>query len=265
MHDPQNPNRPRVPFDADQRRRVLDMVSAGASRRRAAERVGCAPSTITRAAQRDPIFAEELFQAENALEFEAVQFIRHAAREPRYWRAAAWLLERKNPDSFAAHRPTPEPGLDPRTAHLLAQALMAIVDELPTDNRDRALQKLEAIFTQIQAQQEDAEAQAQDAPPTDPNLATHTEPESAPAASEATDPESNIQNPQSNISHPPSDIQNPTSNIQHPRSNPWRRRLVKELTALAERENGPDISQLVSLLRPPQDTYCDRTIAGESS
>jgi len=251
MHDPQNPNRPRVPFDADQRRRVLDMVSAGASRRRAAERVGCAPSTITRAAQRDPIFAEELFQAENALEFEAVQFIRHAAREPRYWRAAAWLLERKNPDAFAAHRPAPEPGLDPRTARLLSQALVAIVEELPPEGRDRALEKLEAVFTQIQAQQQDAEAQANDAPPTDPNLATPTEPASAPAASEATDPESNIQNP--------------TSNIQHPRSNPWRRRLVKELTALAERENGPDISELVSLLRPPQDTYCDRTIAGASS
>ncbi|NUQ63312.1 MAG: hypothetical protein HUU20_12605 [Pirellulales bacterium] len=91
------PRADRVELDAAARRLVIALVTNGSSRRTAARYVGCAPSTITRAAQRDPEFAAELVRAETTVEIQSLQAIRNAAKSDRYWRAAAWLLERKNP------------------------------------------------------------------------------------------------------------------------------------------------------------------------
>ena len=71
----------------------------------AAAYVGCAPSTITRTILRDPQFALEISQAEQSSEIQALQAIRKAYQEPRYWRAAAWLLERRNPNDFTVRKP----------------------------------------------------------------------------------------------------------------------------------------------------------------
>jgi hypothetical protein len=54
----------RVALDEVKRRQIVRLVALGNSRRTAARVVGCAPSTITRAAARDPQFAAELAHAE---------------------------------------------------------------------------------------------------------------------------------------------------------------------------------------------------------
>jgi len=67
--------------------------------------VGCAADTIRRTALRDAEFAEQLDQAEAKAEVLYLQNLRTAAREPRYWRAAAWFLERRHPQQFGPRKP----------------------------------------------------------------------------------------------------------------------------------------------------------------
>ncbi len=92
-------------MDEAKRKVILALLTNGSSRRVAAAYVGCSPGTITRTALRDPDFAAELARAENHAEVEALRALREAARKDRYWRAAAWILERKNPDDFAPRKP----------------------------------------------------------------------------------------------------------------------------------------------------------------
>ena len=92
-------------LDTAKRNRIIAMLVNGSSRRMAAAYVGCAPSTITRTILRDPQFAMEISQAEQTSEIQALRAIRKAYQEPRYWRAAAWLLERRNPNDFTVRKP----------------------------------------------------------------------------------------------------------------------------------------------------------------
>jgi len=106
LDQPAGPNGGRPPvLDETKRRTIIALLANGSSRRMAAGYVGCAPSTLTRTAARDPEFAAQLARAEGNAETEALSFLRQAARKERYWRAAAWLLERKNPDDFAPRKP----------------------------------------------------------------------------------------------------------------------------------------------------------------
>jgi hypothetical protein len=63
---PQTAARPdgRETLDAAKRRKIAALLSIGLSRRMAAEKAGCAHSTIARAADRDAAFAAELAEAE---------------------------------------------------------------------------------------------------------------------------------------------------------------------------------------------------------
>ncbi len=117
------PGRPPV-LDEAKRRRIIALLANGSSRRIAARYVGCAPSTITRTALRDFQFATELAHAERSAEIEALHNLRKAARNERYWRAAAWLLERTNPDDFAQRQP------NVATEAQIRQAVVALADVL---------------------------------------------------------------------------------------------------------------------------------------
>jgi hypothetical protein len=143
--DPQ-PGRPPV-LGPIQRRKIVTLLSAGCSRRVAARRVGCAPSTIARTAARDPDFAEELAEAESSLETEMLDSIRHAAKTDRYWRAAGWLLERKNPQDFAprsADLYTPNEMIE-----LFTAALDTLQHRIPRDQRDLAVQDLQSLLLEL--------------------------------------------------------------------------------------------------------------------
>jgi hypothetical protein len=90
---------------------LLKLLARGLSLRSAARYVGCHPATITRTAARDPEFAQQLAEAEEALPLMALDRLTAAVNDPRNWRAAAWILERTHPERFAPRKPqaiTPE-------------------------------------------------------------------------------------------------------------------------------------------------------------
>ena len=81
----------------DERKAVIvRMLEGGCSRRAAANSVGLHPGTITRGVARDPQFAADVLVAEGRAERGLLETIQCAARDPRHWRAAAWILERRH-------------------------------------------------------------------------------------------------------------------------------------------------------------------------
>ena len=101
------PRRPAL--DDEKKKIVIRILRKGHSRRRAAEFVGCSPTTIRRAALRDPAFAESIAKAESESEILCLNSVKEAGMEKRYWRAAAWLLERRYPEDYAARPPATVP------------------------------------------------------------------------------------------------------------------------------------------------------------
>ena len=77
---------------------ILAILSVGCNRRIAARYVGCSPKTIQNTADREPEFAKQLHHADHGAEIEYLKRIRTAAQKEQYWRAAAWALERLNPE-----------------------------------------------------------------------------------------------------------------------------------------------------------------------
>jgi hypothetical protein len=90
--------RPRLLNEVKQRE-VCALVSAGCGIEGAARYVGCAASTIRREAERNPQFNQALRSAHLSAELNPLNALRRAAQ--KHWRAAAWLLERFNPQRFA--------------------------------------------------------------------------------------------------------------------------------------------------------------------
>jgi hypothetical protein len=68
----------------------------------AARQVGCAASTVTKAAQRDPEFAEQLRDA--YFEQGLSPLARFRVQSQRSWRASAWFLEHVGPKRFGRRR-----------------------------------------------------------------------------------------------------------------------------------------------------------------
>lgn len=131
-------------LDAYRKREVLAILSVGCSRRTAARYVGCSPSTIARTAQRDAAFAEELRKAELKAQILFMKNIAAAARKEPYWRAAAWALERLNPEEFGPRKP------DLLTAdqvrELLAEFADLVVQEVPAAKyRKNILRRLRTL------------------------------------------------------------------------------------------------------------------------
>jgi hypothetical protein len=69
----------------------------------AARYVGCSAYTIRREARRNPEFNEQLRKSNLAAELAPLNALRHLAM--KYWRGAAWLLERTNPDRYGKLAP----------------------------------------------------------------------------------------------------------------------------------------------------------------
>ena len=84
-----------------------------------------------------------------AAEIEYVRNINQAAKKEQYWRAAAWALERLNPEDFAKRSPgylTPE---EVRT--LLDRVGEILLDEIPVARfRKAALKRLDRLLAKIE-------------------------------------------------------------------------------------------------------------------
>jgi hypothetical protein len=139
-------------LDENKRRTIVSLVTNGSSRRVAARFVGCAPSTITRTVARFPEFAERLIRAEQAAEVTLLKRVQTAAEQDKYWRAAAWLLERRNPEDFAA-RP-PRSFTTDQVAQILGQLVEVLRNELPAETCRHALEKLDGLLAEFEMVEE---------------------------------------------------------------------------------------------------------------
>ncbi len=130
-------------LDETKRKTIIALLANGSSRRVAARYVGCSALTIARTAERDPDFAAEIDRAQQNAEIEALRYIRSAARKDRYWRAAAWILERRNPDEFAPRPPkllTYE-----HLAEMLVIASRPFVEQMSDNDYEQFMQSLEEL------------------------------------------------------------------------------------------------------------------------
>lgn len=135
-------------LDAMKRAEILTIISVGCSRRAAARYVGCAPSTIGATAQRDPEFARQLTRAEQRSQIGLIKSIREAGKMAQSWRAAAWALERMNPEDFAPRGPDVVSGEQIRT--LMEQLAQALAEHVPVAKyRKELLRALERMMREL--------------------------------------------------------------------------------------------------------------------
>jgi hypothetical protein len=137
------PGRPQL-LDTPKKNTILSLLTVGCSRTTAAHYVNCDPKTIYNTARRDPEFADRLARAENSSEFTYLARILKAGDEPRYWRSAAWALERMFPDRFGARSPD---SVTPQQLSVLINQLMEmLVEEVPVAMyRKKIIERLHRI------------------------------------------------------------------------------------------------------------------------
>jgi len=90
--------RPRL-LDDTKKREVCALVSAGCSLDFAARYVSCTAKTIRREEEHDEAFGLRLRNAQLSARLAPLEALRGKAKT--HWRAAAWLLERIDPEQFA--------------------------------------------------------------------------------------------------------------------------------------------------------------------
>jgi hypothetical protein len=136
-------------LDETKRQIIVAMVANGSSRRVAARYIGCSPSTITRTAARVPAFGAQLARAEQTAEFNLLRAVQAAAKLPQHWRAAAWLLERRNPDDFA--RRSPNVLTDQQVVDIIDQMIEVLYKDVHEENYIRAMQKLDQLLVECKS------------------------------------------------------------------------------------------------------------------
>ena len=165
----------------EKRRTILALLANGSSRRIAAEFADCSPSTIYRATQRDPEFAAAVATAENNIEVELLRQLRKAARTDRYWRAAAWLLERRNPRDFAQRPPIVL--TDQQVVQMFEIVASPFIEKMSDDEFEQSFQRLELLIRHVNERPDSIERLMAPAPPPPPNF-NHND--NAPLANEIT-------------------------------------------------------------------------------
>jgi hypothetical protein len=134
-------------LDDAKRTAIVTMLRGGCSRRMAARHVECDPSTITRTAARDPAFAAQLAEAQAGADLKALRLIDQATNQEKYWRAAAWMLERRNPEEYG--RRAPETFTAEQVADVLAGFLRAVLPNVPADCCQGVMEAFDQSVTSI--------------------------------------------------------------------------------------------------------------------
>jgi hypothetical protein len=135
-------------LDERKRKLAITLLSNGSSRRVVAEYFGCGMTTLARTMERHPEFAEAVEAAEHSLELECLNNIRKAGRKDRYWRAAAWLMERKNAKDFARR---PFNGLsEDEMLRLFVKVLEPLWKSIPFEDIELFCDGLKRLMHQIE-------------------------------------------------------------------------------------------------------------------
>jgi hypothetical protein len=87
--------------------RLCAMVSVGCSVRRAAKLCGCTEAAVRYREKTDPDFQRRMLESKQIREVSPLRQIREAGTKS--WRAAAWLLERVDPQEYGDRRLPPTP------------------------------------------------------------------------------------------------------------------------------------------------------------
>jgi hypothetical protein len=140
------PGRPPVLDDLKQRD-IITILSVGCSRRTAAKYVGCAPSTIQNTAERIGKFADKLHRAENQAVVTHMTNIHKAAKKEQYWRAAAWALERLNPEEYAT--PHPDMITFEQASRLIDCFARIVIEAVPIDAYRKSIVKRVGELTKM--------------------------------------------------------------------------------------------------------------------
>ena len=141
------PGRPPV-LDEMKQREIVAIISMGCSRRTAAQYVACAPSTIQNTAERNEKFAEKLDRGQSQAVVTHVKNINSAAKKAQYWRAAAWALERLNPEEFAA--PHPNTITIEQVSRLIDCIARIVIEAVPVDAyRKSIIKRLEELTKMV--------------------------------------------------------------------------------------------------------------------
>lgn len=149
---------PRKPIELDdaRRRRLLSALEVGATLELAARAAGVSAATLKRWRNCD----EEIAQAEARGAVRALETISAAASgaHPGQWQAAAWLLERRYPDSYARRPPRADDAseleavigwLNEAQARL-AKRLRGVPDQGPDPDKPELLQRAEQAIANPQ-------------------------------------------------------------------------------------------------------------------
>ena len=124
-----------------ERTEYLALLSAGYARTTAAKFIHRTSGTIQNSMADDPEFAGQVAKAEENSEVFYLSCIRRAALKEQYWRAAAWVLERRLPDRYVAKKP--ETLTAEHVQKFMATCMRIIAEELPDqERREKIIQRL---------------------------------------------------------------------------------------------------------------------------
>jgi len=135
---------------AKQQNDVVAVLLAGSDLPSAADYVRRTLQEIYDTAAAKPAFQARLDQAAPNFELAQLGNITKAALREQYWRAAAWLLERKFPSRYAKSDPK---ALAPAKVRALIDAMaVAVLAEVPdADHRTNILNRLKDLLAKVEA------------------------------------------------------------------------------------------------------------------
>lgn len=130
----------------DQKRSVLAILTVGCSRKTAAKYIGFSYQTLLREIRASETFQAEVQKAEEESEVFYLNRIRTAAGKDQYWRAAAWALERRFPNRYAAKKAQ---GYTAEQVQGIVESLSTLVVEfiIGEEEQKKFLERAETLLT----------------------------------------------------------------------------------------------------------------------